>query len=392
MPRQRVAQGPGRQARVSHGRFQHYFEGISPTWMSPVIYNAFRYGLVLLYLGTLFVVIGFHNPWVGIIRYLGLGMVIVGLFLVTCAVVQSCSRYSQRQQLNLENLQISSVSSNIRETVSKTSLPSYSFVMNSDLPTYEEAEFLRLDPKYLTETWLKRHSVPKEFKPYFFPPQTWPLDHSFSTSRPGGSVFGQSLEATPNVFQHSINESDEPPNSPPPSAFAPTLTPLPGAVEEVPDQSVLTSASPTHRPLTTNTTRTPIQPPILVNRSSAVTRPTTSRPHFEDLPEIELVHSHPIPLISQQFWPMQRDGIRDEHGLDSLSRSPSPSPPETIVTRFQSQRNRLTRINSSSSFESESSLMDSESTQRHIQARCTQHAEPQSLTTQIDGNHFPRAQ
>ncbi|TRY67818.1 hypothetical protein TCAL_16962 [Tigriopus californicus] len=269
--------------------------------MSPVIYNAFRYGLVLLYLGTLFVVIGFHNPWVGIIRYLGLGMVIVGLFLVTCAVVQSCSR-------------------------------------------------------------------------------------------PGGSVFGQSLEATPNVFQHSINESDEPPNSPPPSAFAPTLTPLPGAVEEVPDQSVLTSASPTHRPLTTNTTRTPIQPPILVNRSSAVTRPTTSRPHFEDLPEIELVHSHPIPLISQQFWPMQRDGIRDEHGLDSLSRSPSPSPPETIVTRFQSQRNRLTRINSSSSFESESSLMDSESTQRHIQARCTQHAEPQSLTTQIDGNHFPRAQ
>lgn len=354
--------------------------------MSPVIYNAFRYGLVLLYLGTLFVVIGYHNPWVGFIRYLGLGMVIVGLFLVCCAVGQSCSRYSQRQQLMQESQQISTVSNNVRETVSKTSLPSYSFVMNSDLPTYEEAEYLRLDPKYLTEHWLKRHSVPKEFQPYFFPPQTWPLDQTFVPSPPDGSLFAQSLEVTPNVF-HTINEYTEQPLSPPPPAFAPTLTPLPGAVEDESDRSVLTSASSTRRPMTT-TTRVPLQQPILVNRSSALTRPTTSRPHFEDLPEIELIHSNPIPLVSQQFWPMQRDGIREEHGLHSLSRSPSPTRSGTIVDRFHPHRNRSTRLNSSSSFESESSLAESESFPTDVEAEC----ESQPHLAQEDWQHFQRGQ
>ena len=60
--------------------------------MSPAIYNTFRYGLVLLYLGTLFVVLGYHNPWVGFVRYMGLAMVVLGLIFVSSALGQSFTR------------------------------------------------------------------------------------------------------------------------------------------------------------------------------------------------------------------------------------------------------------------------------------------------------------
>ena len=32
--------------------------------------TSFRYGLVLLYVGTLFVVVGYHKPWVDFSRYI----------------------------------------------------------------------------------------------------------------------------------------------------------------------------------------------------------------------------------------------------------------------------------------------------------------------------------
>ncbi len=80
---------------------------LNPSWMTPLIYNTFRYGLVLLYLGTLFVVIGYHNPWVGFIRYVGLAMVALGLFCVGIATGQSCFRgirsHRVRPPLSLSN-------------------------------------------------------------------------------------------------------------------------------------------------------------------------------------------------------------------------------------------------------------------------------------------------
>ena len=65
--------------------------------MGPFLFNAFRYGLVLLYLGTLFVVIGYHNAWVGFVKYIGLGMVILGTILVGSATTQSCAKLAHRQ-------------------------------------------------------------------------------------------------------------------------------------------------------------------------------------------------------------------------------------------------------------------------------------------------------
>ena len=73
----------------------------SPSWMSPQIYNTFRYGLVLLYLGTLFIVIGYHNPWVNFIRYVGLAMVGIGLVCAGSAIGQTCSRIARHHSVLL---------------------------------------------------------------------------------------------------------------------------------------------------------------------------------------------------------------------------------------------------------------------------------------------------
>ena len=33
------------------------------SWLKLPSYNAFRYGMITLYVGTLLMVIGYHNPW-----------------------------------------------------------------------------------------------------------------------------------------------------------------------------------------------------------------------------------------------------------------------------------------------------------------------------------------
>ena len=33
-------------------------------WLYKNIFSTFRYGMVLLYVGTLLIVIGYHNPWI----------------------------------------------------------------------------------------------------------------------------------------------------------------------------------------------------------------------------------------------------------------------------------------------------------------------------------------
>ena len=50
-----------------------------------------RYGMVLLYLGTLFMVIGYHNNWVSFMKFLGLAMVILGILCVGSALGKSFS-------------------------------------------------------------------------------------------------------------------------------------------------------------------------------------------------------------------------------------------------------------------------------------------------------------
>ena len=65
--------------------------------MSPAAYNSFRYGLVLLYLGTLLVVIGYHNGWIAFIRYIGFGLAGGGLACVGMASYKSCARLARAQ-------------------------------------------------------------------------------------------------------------------------------------------------------------------------------------------------------------------------------------------------------------------------------------------------------
>ena len=86
-PTRPTSRNPGTCCKLSR-----FCESVSPSWMSPAIYNTFRYGLVLLYLGTLFVVLGYHNPWVGFVRYMGLAMVVLGLIFVSSALGQSFTR------------------------------------------------------------------------------------------------------------------------------------------------------------------------------------------------------------------------------------------------------------------------------------------------------------
>ncbi len=47
---------------------------------------------------------------------------------------------------------------------SKQELPSYDAVESNDLPTYDEAEALRLDPRFLSDHWVKRHSIPSNLR------------------------------------------------------------------------------------------------------------------------------------------------------------------------------------------------------------------------------------
>ena len=48
--------------------------------------------MVLLYLGTLFMVIGYHNNWVAFIRYIGITMVTMGVACVGSAVGKSLNQ------------------------------------------------------------------------------------------------------------------------------------------------------------------------------------------------------------------------------------------------------------------------------------------------------------
>ena len=137
-------------------------------------YIPHRYGMVLLYLGTLFMVIGYHNNWVSFMKFLGLAMVILGILCVGSALgksfsvmfearVRNYSDYvhqhsSYYSYLRLPNSQNHGTSGRSQSTSrnrqngngyrtqssqSKASLPNYEDAVNIDLPNYDEAESLR---------------------------------------------------------------------------------------------------------------------------------------------------------------------------------------------------------------------------------------------------------
>ena len=59
----------------------------------------FRYGLVGLYLGTLLLVIGYHNAWLWFLRYVGMVLVILGSVGVAAAAAQSCFRVTRAREV-----------------------------------------------------------------------------------------------------------------------------------------------------------------------------------------------------------------------------------------------------------------------------------------------------
>ena len=63
-----------------------------------------RYGMVLLYLGTLFMVIGYHNNWVSFMKFLGLAMVILGILCVGSALGKSFSLMFEARVRNYSDL------------------------------------------------------------------------------------------------------------------------------------------------------------------------------------------------------------------------------------------------------------------------------------------------
>ena len=51
-----------RRILSNHLQWRALLERIQ-SWIKIPSYNAFRYGMITLYVGTLLMVIGYHNPW-----------------------------------------------------------------------------------------------------------------------------------------------------------------------------------------------------------------------------------------------------------------------------------------------------------------------------------------
>lgn len=56
------------QVQVSSQNSSPPFWERAKNWLKIPTYNAFRYGMITLYVGTLLMVIGYHNPWMGFSR------------------------------------------------------------------------------------------------------------------------------------------------------------------------------------------------------------------------------------------------------------------------------------------------------------------------------------
>ena len=54
-----------------------------------------------LYLGTLLLVIGYHNAWLWFLRYVGLTLVLLGTAGVVAAGAQSCFRVTRAREVRL---------------------------------------------------------------------------------------------------------------------------------------------------------------------------------------------------------------------------------------------------------------------------------------------------
>lgn len=52
--------------------------------------------MVFLYLGTLLVVIGYHNPWVAFVKFIGILLAVAGVLSLTSVAMQLLIRTLQR--------------------------------------------------------------------------------------------------------------------------------------------------------------------------------------------------------------------------------------------------------------------------------------------------------
>merc|ERR1712083_1143206 len=81
------------------------------SWLKLPSYNAFRYGMITLYVGTLLMVIGYHNPWMHYSRAFGFSLAIFGIGMIVTAFVKSCKNLSDETLSPIEGVaQVDTVS------------------------------------------------------------------------------------------------------------------------------------------------------------------------------------------------------------------------------------------------------------------------------------------
>lgn len=156
------------------------------SWLKLPSYNAFRYGMITLYVGTLLMVIGYHNPWMHYSRAFGFSLAIFGIGMIVTAFVKSCKNLSE-ETLNLGDgtTQVDTLSHRVDSADSKQGLPSYEVAMTTELPTYEEAQALSINPENfvkMQDQMGKSESYPDS------PPPSWSPPHALVHPPPECSV------------------------------------------------------------------------------------------------------------------------------------------------------------------------------------------------------------
>jgi len=156
------------------------------SWLKLPSYNAFRYGMITLYVGTLLMVIGYHNPWMHYSRAFGFSLAIFGIGMIVTAFVKSCKNLSEETLNPIEGItQVDTVSHRVDSATSKQGLPSYEVAMTTELPTYEEAQALSIN----ADSFVKMQKQSGHLNRYpSSPPPSWSPPHAQVHPPPDCSV------------------------------------------------------------------------------------------------------------------------------------------------------------------------------------------------------------
>ena len=165
---------------------------------------------------------------------------------------------------------------------SKQGLPSYDGLMLDDLPNYEEAEALRLNPKFLDEQWKKRHSMPTSNSLLYISNMS---NADENERRPSTDSHNGILGASPrppptyedDVYVDARNNNNEDEQQPPPPRRFSSVR--------------LSRPSLRPRDLSRSSSGRSIASGSGSSLGSGIfrsSRPTTSLTRFEDVPEVHL--------------------------------------------------------------------------------------------------------